>query len=149
MTYRAQQIQFGRFPGGGLGCVIFIALFLVAAYYVLKGLYFLLWWAAPALLVLALIINWKVFPRTISAWLDRLEVKPFEAVLQAVFAAVAFPFFSLWLFLKALGTRGASDIPNNPYQEAQAPEDEFTEFEELDSKPMEPPKEKTPRDPSA
>lgn len=135
MTIRAQQIQFGRFPGGGLGCLIFVALLVAAAYYVLKGLYYLLWWAAPALLVLALIINWRVYPRAITSWLDTLESKPVEAILQAAFAALAFPFFSLWLFLKAVGTRHL-DRMQQTYTEQTHPEGEFIEFEELESKPM-------------
>ena len=127
-------MQFGRVPGGGLGCMIFAVLLLVAAYYILKGLYFLLWWAAPALLVLALIVNWRVFPRTITSWLDTLETRPVHAIIQAAFAVIAFPFFTLWLFLKASGTRQA-DRMQRQFRENSSRQDEYTDYEEIDSKP--------------
>lgn len=95
-------MQFGRVPGGGLGCLIFAILLLAAGYYILKGLYFLLWWAAPALLVLALIVNWRVFPRTITSWLDTLETRPVHAVVQAAFAVIAFPFFYALAFSQGI-----------------------------------------------
>lgn len=127
-------MQFGRVPGGGLGCLIFIALLLVAGYYVLKGLYFLLWWAAPALLVLALIVNWRVFPRTVTSWLDTLESRPLHAIIEAAFAVIAFPFFTLWLFLKAVGTRRA-DRMQRQFRGSSSKQDEYTDYEEIDSKP--------------
>jgi hypothetical protein len=134
MIIQNNRMQFGRVPGGGLGCLIFAALLLVAGYYVLKGLYFLLWWAAPALLVLALIVNWRVFPRTITSWLDTLETRPVHAIIEAAFAVIAFPFFTLWLFLKAAGTRQV-DRMQRPFRDNPARQDEYTDYEEIDSKP--------------
>ncbi|MDO8365678.1 MAG: hypothetical protein Q7T20_02690, partial [Saprospiraceae bacterium] len=94
-----------QFPGGGLGCLIFSVLLIVGGYYLLQGLYYLLLWAAPALLVLALIINWRVFPDTLKSWLKSLEANPVSALLTLAIAVLAFPFFSLYIFLKAIGYR--------------------------------------------
>jgi hypothetical protein len=107
---------------------------LLAGYYIIKGLYFLLWWAAPALLVLALIVNWRVFPRTITSWLDTLETRPVHAIIEAAFAVIAFPFFTLWLFLKAAGTRQA-DRMQRRFRENTGRQDEYADYEEIDSKP--------------
>lgn len=125
-----------QFPGGGLGCLIFTALIIVGGYYVLQGLYYLLLWAAPALLVLALIINWRVFPDTIKNWLKSLETNPLSALLSLAVAVLIFPFFSLYLFLKAIGYRKMEQF-RQQFGEPEKPsaQEEFVEFEELESKP--------------
>lgn len=125
-----------QFPGGGLGCLIFTVLFVVGGYYLMQGLYNLLLWAAPALLVLALIINWRVFPDTIKSWVKSLETSPVSALLSLALAVLVFPFFSLYIFLKALGYRKLEQI-RKQFGEAENPraEPEFAEYEELESTP--------------
>jgi len=124
-----------QFPGGGLGCLIFSVLFIVGAYYLLQGLYYLLLWAAPALLVLALIINWRVFPDTIKSWLKTLETNPLYALLTLAVAVLVFPFFSLYIFLKAIGYRKMEQLRRQFGQDENPREEEFVAFEELESTP--------------
>ena len=125
-----------QFPGGGLGCLVFAVLILVGGYYLLQGLYNFLLWAAPALLVLALIINWRVFPNTIKSWVKSLETNPLSALISLAFAVLVFPFFSLYMLLKAIGYRKMEQLrhqfgaPESP-REAEG----FVEFEELESTP--------------
>jgi hypothetical protein len=140
MVYKFSQqgAQLGRVPGGGLGCLLAVALIVFASYYALKGLYYVLWWAAPALLVLALIINWRVFPDTLRNWLDTLETRPLAGIINAAFAVLAFPFFALWLFIKAVGYRKLENMKRTfeNAQNPQNPESEFVDFEEIESRPM-------------
>lgn len=136
--YSSQGAQFGRVPGGGLGCLLGLALVVFAGYYALKGLYYVLWWASPALLVLALIINWRVFPDTIKSWLDTLESRPISGLLSAAFVVLAFPFFSLWLFLKALGSRNRQKAREQQSGPAFHNDTEFVDFEEIESHPIPP-----------
>lgn len=125
-----------QFPGGGIGCLVFSVLLLVGAYYLLQGLYYLLLWAAPALLVLALIINWRVFPDTLKNWFRSLETNPLGALLALALAALLFPFFSFYLFLKALGYRKMEQLRRQFDGVENLREDEgFVEFEELESTP--------------
>ena len=120
-----------------------LALIIFLIYYALKGLYFILWWASPALLVLALIINWRVFPDTLKNWLDTLENKPLSGIISAAIAVLAFPFFTLYLFLKAVGYRKMESMKREFTNTQQAPQDEFVDFEELESRPIH----KTPEEP--
>ncbi|MBP6812560.1 MAG: hypothetical protein KA138_13625 [Saprospiraceae bacterium] len=141
--FSSQDAQFGRVPGGGLGCLIGLAVIVFVTYYALKGLYFILWWAAPALLVLTLIINWRVIPDTLKNWFAILESRPLTGLIMAAFAVLAFPFFALWLFLKALGYRKLESMKQQ-FQQAQEPAEEFVDFEELESRPMGKPPEPEP-----
>lgn len=134
--FSTQGAQFGRIPGGGLGCLIGLALVVFVSYYTLKGLYFILWWASPALVVLTLIVNWRVIPDTFKNWLAVLEKNPLSGLLGAAFAVLAFPFFALWLFLKALGYRKMESIKREFESAQNPPEEEFVEFEELESRPI-------------
>jgi len=125
-----------QFPGGGLGCLIFSVLLMVGGYYILQGLYYLLLWAAPALLVLALIINWRVFPDTLKSWLKTLQSNPLSGLLYLAFAVLAFPFFSLYIFLKAIGYRKMEQL-RRQFGEPEPPREEagYVEYEELESTP--------------
>ena len=97
----------GRFAtrfsgGGGFGCLIFGILGLVAAYYILKGFFIVLYWAAPALFVLALIINWRAVTDTLKDWFKTLESNPVSGLLTAAIAVLAFPVFALYLAVTVL-----------------------------------------------
>lgn len=130
---------------GGIGCLIFGALFLVGMFYVLKGLYTFIWWAAPAFFVLALIINWKVVANT-GKWIFRLfQNQPFTALIVTALSIYLFPLLTFFWFLSAIGTKRITRMqeefgkqwggPFGSFQNPSEPETEYTEFEELESRP--------------
>ena len=137
-------VRYGR-GGGGLGCLIFGILFLVAAYYILKGLFVLLWWAAPALFVLALIINWRAVADTGKDFLKLLERNPLGGLLLGALAVVGFPILALYLFVRAIGYNKPNPFGPSVQESGQPAEAEFVEFEELESRrkgePASPPEE--------
>lgn len=121
--------------GSGIGCLLFGILGLFAAFYILKGVFTLLWWAAPALFVLALIINWRAVADTGKDFLRLLERNPLGGLLVGALAVVGFPVLSLYLFLRALGYKRTQQFGQTMGETRQVPEDEFVEFEELESRP--------------
>lgn len=134
--YSSGGRSINQIPGGGLGCLLFAILAVVAGYYLLQGLYYLLLWAAPALLVLALIVNWRVYPDTIKNWVNTFSVNPVSALLSLALAVLVFPFFALYLFLKALGYRKLEQMRREFGGDPSARDlnDEYVEYEELESK---------------
>ncbi|MGI9158470.1 MAG: hypothetical protein ACR2K1_01825 [Saprospiraceae bacterium] len=130
-------------PFGGLGCLIFGILGLVALFYILRGLYFLLWWAAPVLFALALILNWRLVAETGKSFIRLLQRSPVSGILLALISIFAFPLLALYLFLAAVGGRRMAQATGGfgtPFDGGrrhakQQPEDEFVEFEEIESKP--------------
>ncbi len=110
----------------------------VAAFLLLKGLYTILLWAAPILLILALVVRWQVFPATIKSWVKTLKTNPLSAVIQAAFAVLAFPFFALYMFLLAIGGNKMEELRDRfqqPRDTRPAVEEEFADFEEIESRP--------------
>jgi hypothetical protein len=128
MIYRYSS----RNPLGGVGCFLFGVLALVALWFILKGLYKILFWASPALIVLALIVNWRAVRDTLKNWLHTMETNPVVGLLNAALAVLLFPFFTLYLFVKALGYNKIEQMQRE-FGQAQRAEEEFVEFEELES----------------
>ena len=127
----------GGVPGGGFGCLLITILGFVAAYFILKGLYNLLYLLSPVLLVLALVVNWRVFPHTIKNWLKTLETNPVTGLVYAALAVLLFPFFSLYILLKALGMKKMEEMGRQMSGQAgnTRNEEEFVEFEEIETTP--------------
>ena len=120
--------------GGGIGCLIFGILGMVAAFFILKGLFKLLYWASPVLFVLALVINWRAVVDTLKNWLKTMETSPVSGLLSAALAVLLFPVFALFLFVKALGYSKVEQMQRE-FGADRNPGDDFVEFEELESTP--------------
>lgn len=143
----------GRSGGGGffnqIGCMIFGVLLMVAAFYILRGLYNLLWWASPALLILALIINWRVVAATGERLLSLLRRNPVGGLVMGALGVVFFPVLTLFWFLSALGAKRVErfqrefqhqwgeDRMGGGFSGSQ-PEPDFAEYEEIESTPATP-----------
>ncbi|HND87667.1 MAG TPA: hypothetical protein PK971_05025, partial [Saprospiraceae bacterium] len=122
---------------GGPGCIIFGILALVLLWFVLKGLYTLLYWAAPLLFVLALIINWRAVSDTGKEFLGLLRSNPLGGVILGAVCVMAFPLLALYLFLRALGHRRLQEIRQqfgDPMGQGPKEED-FADYEEIESSP--------------
>jgi hypothetical protein len=120
--------------GGGIGCLIFGVIGMVAAWFILKGLFKLLYWASPVLFILALVINWRAVVDTLKNWLKTMETNPIGGLLSAALAVLLFPVFALYLFVKALGYSKIQQMQRE-FGANQPAADEFVEFEELESTP--------------
>ncbi|MCY7329869.1 MAG: hypothetical protein LH618_15050, partial [Saprospiraceae bacterium] len=134
----------------GLGCLVMGVLGAVVGFILLRGLYTLLLWVAPVLLVLALIIRWQVFPATLKNWLKTLQTKPLIGILQAAFAILGFPFFALYMFLLAIGGNKVEQLRDQfqqPLNTRPVPEEEFVDFEEIESRPKGEPRGREPIEP--
>ncbi len=135
-----------RTPGGGIGCLIFGVLGLVAAYYILKGVFTILWWAAPFLFVLTLLINWRVVAEAGKGLISLIRRQPLSGLIVTLLAAVAFPITALFLFLSAVGSqskarRGESSETPPVFEQTKTGSlndtGEFIDFEEIPPEPEE------------
>lgn len=110
----------------------------IVAFFLLKGVYTLLLWAAPVLLIVAAVVRWQVFPATFRSWLKALRTNPLSGIIQLAFAVLAFPFFALYMFLLAVGGNKIEQL-RDQFQQPSAPqvakEEEFVDFEEIESRP--------------
>ncbi|MBK8554553.1 MAG: hypothetical protein IPL65_01710 [Lewinellaceae bacterium] len=122
-------------PLSNIGCLIFGVLGLIALFYVLKGLFIVLWWASPVLFALSLIINWRVAANTGTGMIQLLKRNPLAGLVTIALAVVGFPILSLYLFLGAIGNRQIEKMRSQfEIPQQQTTEEEFIEYEEIESK---------------
>jgi hypothetical protein len=129
--------NFNNRSGGGTGCLIFGILGMVAAYYILKGLFHLLFWASPVFFILALLINWRAVADTGKSYLKLLETRPVAGLLLGGLSVIGFPVLALYLFLKSIGYNQVQGMAQNfkaPTSSIKEPEDDFIDFEELETR---------------
>ncbi len=121
----------------GLGCLVMGVLGAVAFFMILGGLYSLLKWVAPVLALLALIIRWQVYPAVFKNWVTTLRTNPLFGIGQLAFAVFAYPFFALYLLVLAVGGNKVEELQNRFKTQDPLPprEEEFVDFEELESRP--------------
>ncbi|MEI6407944.1 MAG: hypothetical protein WCR52_01055 [Bacteroidota bacterium] len=132
---------------GGTGCLIFGILGLVASYFILKGLFVFLSWAAPVLFILSLIINWRAVADTGKDFLALLERNPLAGLLTAALCVVGFPVLALYLFIKALGYNKLKSFKQQFNGQRPNPSvPDFVEFEVLESRPKSMPRTETPEE---
>jgi hypothetical protein len=123
--------------GGGPGCLILGILGLVALWFILKGLYMLLYWIAPVLFVLALVVNWRAVADTGREFWGLLQRNPLGGLMLGAFCVLAFPLLTLYLFFRALGYNKVQELKRQFGQDTQGPQPEgdFADYEELESQP--------------
>ena len=132
MTYK-RKIDVN--PGNSLGGIIMLVLVFVGLYFIAKGLFSLLAWLAPVLLIGAAIINYKVIVNY-GLWLINLLksnlIMGIGAVLLTVFG---FPVIAGFLFAKALLYRKVGQMKK---QHETKEHGELIEYEEIKEEPIVP-----------
>lgn len=134
---------------GGVGCLIFGILGLIALFFVLRSLYILLAWASPVLLILAIIINWRAVADSGSSLWGLIQRSPLAGLIMIGLCVLGFPIVALYLLLKALGYQQVQKMRDNfetQFGDKSTPEAELIDFEEIDSRPGNAATEDTPLD---
>ncbi len=122
--------QFGRRGRmGGVGCLLFAILALIAAFYVLKWTFTLLFYVSPILFVLSLLVRPAVV-RDAFHWLVEVYRKNvLTGIFYTLVGVLGFPVVALSLFLNAIR-------PEPAEREKQQVESEYIDFEEIRSEPL-------------
>lgn len=140
-VYREFRMGGNRSPFGFLGPLLILVLFFVFIYYIAKGMFYILSWASPVLLLGALLFDYKVVTGYLSWIWKLLGQQPFAGLLMVCVTVLAYPFVAAYLFFKAMAsssqrkyTTGSNQ--QNKYQKtAWQDTTEDIEYEEVDSSP--------------
>lgn len=133
MTNRRSSGGWG--PLNSVTSILFIILFFVALFYLARGVFWLLSWAAPVFIILTLIIDYKVvvnYGKMIARQFKSNWVLGLALVLLTV---LGFPFVSAFLFGKAALTKKISSMMDGASPATKEPE--FTEYVEIEEEPEE------------
>jgi len=116
-------------PFGSFGPIIALVLFFVLLYFVAKGVFTILSWVAPILLLATLVIDYKVVVDYFKFIGKLLKDNVLLGLAAIVLTIVGFPVVSGFLFFKAMARRAI----NSKMEEVQKKrEGEFVEYEEIE-----------------
>ena len=120
--FRSFQSTGNFLIGGAILVFFFIALFWLA-----RGVFNILSWLAPIMIVAALVINYKVVTGYISWLFDMLKKDLLRGLIYSVLSVIGFPIVSAFLLFKALAVKKLDSIEQE--MTVQFPRTEEAEFE--------------------
>jgi hypothetical protein len=127
------------FKSSGLYGLIVGVITLVALFYVAKGIFWVLTWVSPVLLIAALVIDYQVVVDYLKMLWNMVLRSPITGILFSVISFVAFPVTILYLFgrawfgyyIRKKQREQAAFFQQFNENNRQAQEDEFVAYEEI------------------
>jgi len=126
----------GGSPFGMFGPILALTLFFVMLFFLAKGVFWILSWVAPVLLLATAIIDYKTITDYIQFLFKLLKDNPLLGLVGIVLTIVGFPVVSGFLFFKALARRAIKKRmgpakEKEEYADYEEVEDEVEDFLEL------------------
>ncbi len=115
----------------GIGAMILV---MIGLFYIAKGVFTLLAWAAPVLLIITLIIRHEVVLSYGKMLINLVKRNPLMGIVAIVLSIVGFPVVAFALFGKALLDRKIGQLGQ---KREKAYQDEFVEYEEIQEESLE------------
>ena len=125
MQNHSQQFQF---RAGGFFGLIFLVLFFVMLFFLAKGIFTILSWAAPVLIIAALLINYQTVLGFLKYLWKLLLRKPLAGILAIILSVLGFPIVSGFLFGKAILDRRVKRIQSEIRRHHEG---ELVDYEEV------------------
>ena len=127
MSFQQRKVEFN--PLNSIGSIIIMIVVMIGIYYIATGIFSFLAFIAPALLIGALIINYKVVTGYGKTLINLLRKNPLMGVLGVLLTVFAFPLVAAFLFGKALLTRKVKQLQQEAEKQRYG---EFVDYEEVE-----------------
>ncbi len=115
--------------------VLLLIAFFVGLFFILKGVFWVLSWIAPVLLIAAFVIDKSVVINYVK-WIGKtLKENPLLGIAAILFSIIGYMVVFPYLFAKALFKKKIKDVQQQ-YEKQQ--KGELIDFEEIESKPNKP-----------
>lgn len=130
MIYKEFNFGGKNNPLGSFGAVIAMIAVLLMLFFLAKGIFTILSWAAPVLLILALIFDYTVVTDYAKFIGKLFKENALYGILASVLTVVGYPVVSGFLFFKAFARRSLKKVIKKA-EEAQKPKySDYTEIKE-------------------
>lgn len=114
--------------------IVFLAVTFFALFWIARGIFTILTYVAPVLLLATLVINYKIVVNY-GKWLwKQLQNNPIMGVLAILLTIIGFPVVSFLLFGKALLERKVKQVEEEVRMEREG---NFADYEIIDEEPLE------------
>jgi energy-coupling factor transporter transmembrane protein EcfT len=128
MSYR----KTAHFRLDSVASLLLLIVFVIGMFFVLRGIFIILSWIAPVLLIAAFILDRSVVINYVK-WLGGLvKSNPLMGIGAILLSLVGYMAVFPYLFFKALFKKKIKDVQRKYEQEQQG---ELIDFEEIESKP--------------
>ncbi len=112
--------------------IVIIGLVVYVGFYVAKGIFAILSWLSPLLLIIALLVNYKVVLNYGKWLINKLTTNTLYGILMCLVTIFLFPLVAAWLCFKAVLSRQVEKTINE-VGGRQTELDEYVDYEEVDS----------------
>jgi hypothetical protein len=125
------------FKGGGLYGLIATILLFIAVYYIAKGVFWVLYWVSPLMLIATVVLDYQVVINYLKMLWGMILRSPITGILASIISFFAFPIVILFLLGRAwfgYYIRKKQREQNAFFQqfhETQQREEEFVPYEEV------------------
>jgi hypothetical protein len=129
------------FKGGGLYGFIVTVILLIVLFYVAKGIFWVLTWLSPVLLIATLVLDYSVVTNYLKMLWGMITRTPIWGILVSVISFFAFPVVIMFLFGRAwFGYYVRKKTKEYKTQDTQmgSENEEFVAYEEIKSELFEP-----------
>jgi predicted membrane protein len=124
MIYKEFNLGGKQNPLGSFGVVIMLIVFLVAMFFIAKGIFTVLSWVAPLLLILTAVFDYTVIIDYGKFLLKLLKENLLFGIIGIILTIIGFPIVSGFLFFKAYARKKLKD-----YTKQQQPK--YVDYEEI------------------
>ena len=114
-------------PFGSIGALVILVLLFVSMYFIAKGLFTILSWVAPVLLILSLVIDYRAALDYVKFLWKLIRTKPVWGIIATILTVIGYPVAAGFIFFKALINRKIGQMK----KAVEDKEGEFTEYEEV------------------
>ena len=125
--YKEYRVGGSGGPFGFLGPLIILAIFFTILFFVARGVFWLLSWVAPVLLLITLIIDYKIVTNFLKFVWKLLQENPLMGIVALLLIFFGYPVIAGFLFFKAVTKRSLQKAVNKMEKERNT----YTEYEEV------------------
>jgi Na+-transporting methylmalonyl-CoA/oxaloacetate decarboxylase gamma subunit len=111
-------------PLGSFGVIVVLTVLLVALFFIAKGIFTILSWAAPVLLILTAIFDYAVIKEYGRFIWNLLRTQPLWGIVAVILTIIGFPIVTGFLFFIAYARKSLKN-----YQKSQEPK--YANYEEV------------------
>jgi hypothetical protein len=97
-----ERQNFFRLKVNGIMGLISVILFFVVLFFLARGIFTILAWAAPVLIIAALVINYRTVVGYLKFLWDLLRRRPLMGIVGIILSVIGFPIVSGFLLGKAI-----------------------------------------------
>ncbi len=125
--YKEYRVGGSNSPLGFLGPLLILAVFFTVLFFLAKGMFWLLSWVAPILLIITLILDYTVVTDFFKFIWKLLKENTIMGILSVFLVIFGYPVVAGYLFFKAMGKRSLKKA----FEKVEKEENTFTEYEEV------------------